>query len=184
MTREESIERLKMILEEATTDENAVCYVTFDDAGALEMAIKALEQEPCETIKEIPKDYKYDTETKDFLVYRHMYTGHEIHIEKPVPRYRLDQQPCNDAISRQAAKLKVARVTWEDGDSCYDFHDKCVDCLDDVPPVTPQPETGHWINIDATHSKCDRCGAIFEIASENGEANYCSNCGVKMEVDV
>ena len=44
MTREESIERLKMILGEATTDENAVCYVTSDDAGALDMAIKALEQ--------------------------------------------------------------------------------------------------------------------------------------------
>mgnify|MGYP007013904106 CR=1 FL=1 len=43
----------------------------------------------------------------------------------------------NDTISRQAAKLKVARVIWEDGDSCYDFHDKCIDCLDDVPPVQP-----------------------------------------------
>lgn len=44
MTREESAERLKMILEEATADEDAVCYVTSDDADALEMAIKALEQ--------------------------------------------------------------------------------------------------------------------------------------------
>lgn len=45
----------------------------------------------------------------------------------------------NDCISRQAAKLKVARVIWEDGDSCYDFHDKCVDCLDDVPSAQPEP---------------------------------------------
>ena len=44
MTREESIERLKMILEEVATDEDAVCYVTSDDADALDMAIKALEQ--------------------------------------------------------------------------------------------------------------------------------------------
>ena len=43
----------------------------------------------------------------------------------------------NDCISRRAAKLKVARVIWEDGDSCYDFHDKCVDCLDDLPSVQP-----------------------------------------------
>ena len=42
-----------------------------------------------------------------------------------------------DCISRQAAKLKVARVIWEDGESCYDFHDKCVDCLDDVPSAQP-----------------------------------------------
>lgn len=40
----------------------------------------------------------------------------------------------DDLISRQAAKLKVARVIWEDGESCYDFNDKCVDCLDDVQP--------------------------------------------------
>ena len=43
-----------------------------------------------------------------------------------------------DTISRQAAKLKVAGVIWEDGDSCDDFHDKCVDCLDDVPPTLPE----------------------------------------------
>lgn len=56
----------------------------------LEMAIKALEQEPI-TIYEIPKDYKYDTETEDFLVYRHKYTGDEIHIERPIPLYRLEK---------------------------------------------------------------------------------------------
>lgn len=47
-----------------------------------------------------------------------------------------------------------------------------------------EPKTGHWINIDETHSKCDRCGAVFEIASENGEANYCPNCGAKMAESV
>ncbi|MGN8818570.1 hypothetical protein ACTNEN_09650 [Oribacterium sp. HCP28S3_H8] len=47
MTREEAIERIKMILEECTEDENAVCYVTSYDADALDMAIKALEQETC-----------------------------------------------------------------------------------------------------------------------------------------
>lgn len=50
--------------------------------------------------------------------------------------------------------------------------------LQKVPPV--QPKIGHWINIDETHSKCDRCGAVFEIASENGEVNYCPDCGAKM----
>lgn len=38
----------------------------------------------------------------------------------------------------------------------------------------------HWINIDETHSECDGCGAVFEIVSENGEANYCPNCGCRM----
>lgn len=48
MTRKEAIEKIKMILAECAEDEDAVCYVTFDDADALDMAIKALEQEPCE----------------------------------------------------------------------------------------------------------------------------------------
>ena len=44
MTKIEAAEKLKAILEEATEDEEAVCYVTSYDADALDMAIKALEQ--------------------------------------------------------------------------------------------------------------------------------------------
>ena len=49
-----------------------------------------------------------------------------------------------DLISRQAAKLKVARVIWEDGDSCYDFIDKCVDCLDALPSAQPDYKLDEW----------------------------------------
>ena len=42
-------------------------------------------------IKEIPKDYKYDTETAEFEVYRHIYTGDEIHILKEPQLYRYDE---------------------------------------------------------------------------------------------
>ena len=48
MTRKEAIERIKSILEECIEDEYAVSYVTSYDADALDMAIKALKQEPCE----------------------------------------------------------------------------------------------------------------------------------------
>ena len=52
MTREDVIKRIKRILEECKEynedDEIAVCYVTSDDADALDVAIKALEQEPCD----------------------------------------------------------------------------------------------------------------------------------------
>ena len=43
MTREEAISNLKMILEEATATDEAVCYVTSNDAESLILAIKALE---------------------------------------------------------------------------------------------------------------------------------------------
>jgi len=88
----------------------------------------------------------------------------------------------NDSISRQAAKLKVARVTWEPGDSFSDFHDKCVDCLDDVPSAQPERKTGKW--IDDTY--CSECGWVHTvepgfIGSVEG-FSYCPNCGAKMEV--
>jgi DNA-directed RNA polymerase subunit RPC12/RpoP len=97
----------------------------------------------------------------------------------------LEQQPCEDAISRQEAiKYLNTNMAWYDEDGeIADSDEKLkaiTDLVNGVPPVIPQPKTGHWINIDETHSKCDRCGAVFEIASENGEANYCPNCGAKM----
>ncbi len=54
MTHREAIKRLKMILEEATADEDAVCYVTSDDADALDTTIKALEQISWTPIKTRP----------------------------------------------------------------------------------------------------------------------------------
>ena len=48
MTREEAISNLKMILDEATETDEAICYVTSNDAEALILAIKARE-------KQVPK---------------------------------------------------------------------------------------------------------------------------------
>ena len=48
MTREEAVSNLKMILEEVTETDEAICYVTSNDAEALILAIKALE-------KQVPK---------------------------------------------------------------------------------------------------------------------------------
>lgn len=89
------------------------------------------------------------------------------HTEKDVTRLlslqpeertekRTETRAC-DLISRQAAKLKVGRVIWEDGDSCYDFNDKCVDCLDDVPPEEAIPVA--W--IEAKIGRLDGMGNAF-----------------------
>ena len=84
----------------------------------------------------------------------------------------------DDSISRQAAKLKVARVTWEPGDSFSDFHDKCVDCLDDVPSAQPERKTGKWIHNrdeDGWHIwlECSECGT----REDNTNAKFCPECG-------
>lgn len=56
MMREEATERLRLILEEATADEDAVCYVTSDDADALDMAIKSLEKQKAISELQPPTD--------------------------------------------------------------------------------------------------------------------------------
>lgn len=62
--------------------------------------------------------------------------------------------------------------------------EKCKKAVEIVTKaLEQQPTTGEWISIDATHSKCEICEAIFEITSPNAEVNFCPNCGVKMEVN-
>ena len=93
----------------------------------------------------------------------------------------LEQESCEDAIS----KASVFEILGNLMSIPYDFdrqiNEKDVsESMDEIralPPVEPTRPKGHWINIDATHSKCDRCGAVFEIVSANGGANYCPNCG-------
>lgn len=80
----------------------------------------------------------------------------------------LEQEPCEDCISRQAVIDMTGLSEWFDSSDSYnDF----VIALSDLPPVTPQPKTGHWI-----HNKCDKCGAsrppLFD--------NFCPNCGTRM----
>lgn len=43
-------------------------------------------------LEKIPENYKYDTETEEFFVYRHKYNGHEIHVVKPTPIYTISEQ--------------------------------------------------------------------------------------------
>ena len=147
-----------------------------------------LKEEPCEVITEIPKDYLYDTETEDFLVYRHKYTGDEIHIERPVPLYRLKQEPCEDAISRQAAidgaDVIIARDTSGNNDVVKAMT-AWKSYVEGLPSVNPQePKSGHWerISMDKyvqhamAYYRCSECDKDII-----GEHNYCPNCGAKME---
>lgn len=61
---EESIKKLKDILEEATETDNSVCYVTSDDADVLKAAIQALEKES--VLDKILDKIKAEIMEKDF----------------------------------------------------------------------------------------------------------------------
>lgn len=92
----------------------------------------------------------------------------------------LEQEPCEDAISRQAVKelFQEAEMSGE-----YSFLG-----IDDLPPVTPQPKTGHWIPAGYYHAGAYEdiqyvtCSCCREDSLEEGD--YCPNCGAKMEWEV
>jgi len=128
MTREEAIENLKWLLECSYVDR-------FEDEEneALEMAIQALEQEPCE-----------------------------------------------DAISRQELledlyKRDYTKFTHRDFVALVQYQDT----------VQQEPKTGHWIKsrdcYGNYHFTCSECGNdIATQYSDNWEDKYCSECGCRM----
>ena len=88
----------------------------------------------------------------------------------------LKQQPCEDAISRQAVLdiAKSSRSNWIDNSVLFKR-------VNELPSVNPQPKTGYWIenapeyqNIDPPYI-CSECGHSNLI-----KTNYCEQCGAKM----
>lgn len=99
----------------------------------------------------------------------------------------LEQQPCEDTISRQAAidaiygcyiggkeAIKKAPIN----DLYADGLAEAVDAVWDMPSVQPTRPAGKWIDIgdEGLVFKCSLCGDKNTI-----ESHYCPNCGAKME---
>lgn len=91
----------------------------------------------------------------------------------------LEQEPCTDAISRQAV-LEVLRTMYdthiietEDGDEYIDYNDTVYE-MEQLLPVIPQPKIAHVISDEDGNIKCSNCG------SHDCWGNYCSECGAKM----
>jgi len=130
MTREEAITNLEMIrvafVEPITKEQRKLINDTFD------MAIKALEQEPCE-----------------------------------------------DAISREMA-LKECYDIVVDGERYRVIQEET---LLGLPSVTPSRRKGHWI-IDGYDRKCSVCEVAFCETDDVGDYipnEFCPNCGAEME---
>lgn len=94
-------------------------------------------------------------------------------VEMPIKA--LEQQPCEDAISRQAVIeiAKSSKSNWIDNSVLYKR-------VNELSPVNPQPKTGHWIHLKHNKGKCSECHDVVLIAQMYGNANYCPNCGARM----
>lgn len=96
----------------------------------------------------------------------------------------LEQEPCEDCVSRADVKEQMLR---------YGFHapDMTVtEFVEDLPSVTSQPKTGRWI-LSGGYWRCSRCKekALLKFDKSKGgckeympvKSNYCPNCEAKMQ---
>ena len=150
--------------------------------------MKALEQEPTTwSLDDAREDFMYDVyNTLDFLP-----TNNEANrIIDSFDRVTsgLNQQSCEDCISRQAAIRWVKTECNPYGKPTLDFESgkKIIKYLKRMPSVIPQQKVGRWINAYPDiepdpmlmYGICSKCGFEQGISDK---LNYCSNCGAKME---
>jgi hypothetical protein len=94
----------------------------------------------------------------------------------------LKQEPCEDAISRQAvldATVKRNSI-WNKTTNSKD--ENLEEIISQLPSVNLQePKTGHWID-DCGGVKCSCCG--YCIDDDYYAKTYCPNCGCRMESEV
>ena len=79
----------------------------------------------------------------------------------------LEQEPCDVAINRQAVIGLIAD---------YDLSmEQVVKSIFALPPVTPEPKTGHWIYKNLKGQFCSICDeqSVWRF-------NYCPSCGARM----
>ncbi len=98
----------------------------------------------------------------------------------------LEQEPCDDAISRQAVLDYIDEMPSDltaDGRRMIRRRTLEEYISDTLPPVTPQPKTGHWILIDKAHehAHCSECDYGNVDLLDGRPHNYCPNCGARME---
>lgn len=97
----------------------------------------------------------------------------------------------NDLISRQAAIDALRNAENHAFNSYYKGLVKAHKIIADLPPVTPKPKTGHWVEGQTDNPNIHNiiCSCCFSGYPSKGHANsqytmekfkYCPNCGEKM----
>ena len=91
----------------------------------------------------------------------------------------LEQEPCDDAISRQAllAYIEFILTHGMGKKKSFEFIKKYVERQ---PSVTPKQKMGHWIKISpAGIYECSECGQNV-MTGDIDAYRHCYGCGVKM----
>ena len=91
-----------------------------------------------------------------------------------------EQEPCEDAISRQAG-LEYIEGSWAELGHSSENELVCQD-IKKMPPVTPQPKTGHWIVEiwnNREHHTCSECNHVVDYEPCY---HYCPFCGARIRI--
>ena len=203
MTREEAIE---IINRENDPNDKKVWELFPEYREALDMAIQALSQEPCQLLIIKSDILLHQDDRKKWMesIKREKESG--VIILPPyfepllVPadiEINIEQEPCDDVISRDMALEKMADyVASGYADSAEDFEEYSrIICQ--LPSVTQKCEK---CAMNGSGSKyCDNCGQksgkwdrsctcsvcgqwrILESEKNGGKYKFCPNCGCRME---
>jgi len=99
----------------------------------------------------------------------------------------LEQEPCDDAISREGALMAL---TGEYTESPIEILSKAIKRINTLPPVKPEQKTGKWKKVTAENKDgsiswwyaCSECGVPCPKTDHGTDyfGNYCSDCGCRM----
>ncbi len=157
MTREEAIKYLKEMKDECNDTIHKVRYVTKEDA--LDMAIKALEQEPCD-----------DAISRQAVIDAIM--ANNIRENE----YNLTSSRIKKAVENLPSVKQEAKYC--DRNICIKNEYNGIGCDECEVTKSQEPKTGHW---DRRTCKCSECGyqITFSEYTEH-KYKYCPNCGARM----
>ena len=89
-------------------------------------------------------------------------------------------EPCEDAISRQAAIDEIC-TAWKIDDLDNLTEAMLVDMIKALPPVSPSRPKGEWIDYpDEGFVECPFCHSATNCDGNIGELHYCFSCGAEM----
>lgn len=87
----------------------------------------------------------------------------------------LEQAPCEDAISRQAAMDCFKKWQPYMATRLHEFEKE----LSALPPVNPQPKTGKWMETDSADPYWYMCSECHRRVDD--KESYCPSCGAIMQ---
>lgn len=90
---------------------------------------------------------------------------------------KVEQEPCNDCISRQAA-IEQSIVLRDISNPDKEWEVVTVATIKHLKSVQPEPKTGHWIKINVNYYNRYQCNQCDRLVEE--KTDFCPNCGAKM----